>query len=143
MATRLQVVIDCGDPARLAAFWADAIHYKMQDPPDGYESWEAWLREHDIPRERWNDASAIVDPDGAGPRIFFQHVPETKTVKNRMHLDLNQATHGTPLDERRRLVDHEVERLQHLGARELGRREERGEYFVTMADPEGNEFCVQ
>ena len=143
MATRLQIVIDCADPARLAAFWADAIHYKLQDPPEGHSSWEDWLREHGIPEEEWNSASAIVDPDGAGPRIYFQRVPEPKTVKNRVHLDLNQGTRETPTEERRRLVDAEVERLESQGARELYRGGEHGEYWVTMADPEGNEFCVQ
>jgi hypothetical protein len=143
MATRVQVVIDCADPDRLAHFWADALHYKLQDPPTGYGSWEDWLREHGIPEEDWNSASAIVDPDGVGPRIYLQRVPEAKTVKNRLHLDLNQATRDTPPDERRRLVDAEVERLKGLGATELYRRAERGEYCVTMADPEGNEYCVQ
>lgn len=142
MATKLQIVLDCTDPGGLAGFWAEAIHYKVQDPPAGFESWQAFLRAQNIPEEQWNNASAIVDPDGVGPRIYFQKVPEPKTGKNRMHVDLNQGSRETPLDERRRLVDSEVARLTALGAVELYRGGEHGEYWVTMADPEGNEFCV-
>ena len=52
------------------------------------ETWSDWLAPHGVPEERWNDASAVVDPDGTGPRIDFQRVPEEKTLKNRLHLDL-------------------------------------------------------
>lgn len=143
MATRVQVVFDCADPDRLAHFWADALGYQLQTPPEGYGSWEDFLRAMDIPEHDWNSASAIVDPEGAGPRIYFQRVPEPKAAKNRVHLDLNQGTRETPREERRRLVDVAVERLTGLGATELYRREQNGEYWVTMSDPEGNEFCVQ
>ena len=143
MATKLQVVIDCADPARLAAFWGAATGYQLQDPPPGHDSWESFLRAQGIPEEEWNSASAVVDPDGIGPRLYFQRVPEPKTVKNRVHLDLNQSPPGTPPEERRRRTDAEVERLKGLGATELYRKEEHGDYWVTMADPEGNEFCVQ
>ena len=86
----------------------------------------------------------MVDPDGVGPRIFFQRVPEGKVVKNRVHLDLNAGgPRGTPHDERRRRVDAEVGRLVQLGARKSRTIEERGEYFINMFDPEGNEFDVQ
>lgn len=143
MATRVQVVMDCSDPDRLAHFWAGALGYQLQPPPEGYGSWDDFLRAMNIPEEEWNNASAVVDPEGIGPRIFFQRVPEPKTVKNRLHLDLNQGTRETPLEDRRRLVDQALERLVHLGATELYRREQNGEYWVTMSDPEGNEFCVQ
>lgn len=145
MATQLQIVIDCSDPAQLAVFWANALGYKVQDPPSGYASWEAFLQAQGVPQEEWNSASAVVDPDGKGPRIYFQHVPEAKVVKNRVHLDLNAShsvSHGSS-PERVQRIAAEVERLKGLGARELYRREQRGEYWVTMADPEGNEFCVQ
>jgi len=95
------------------------------------------------PQERWNDASA-VDPDNRGPRLYFQRVPEAKTTKNRVHLDLNASgAHGTPLAERRRRIDAEVERLLGAGATRLGTLEGAGGYVVNMADPEGNEFDVQ
>lgn len=145
MATRIQLVFDTSDPAAQARFWAEVLHYRLQPPPEGFDSWEAFLRVRGVPEERWNDASAIVDPDGDGPRIFFQRVPERKAAKNRMHLDLNvSGGHDVPLDERRRRVDAEVVRLRALGATdERGAREQNGEYWVRMNDPEGNEFCVQ
>lgn len=144
MATRFQVVMDCADPDRLARFWAEALHYTLQDPPEGFASWEEFLVKIGLPEEQWNDASAVVDPDKAGPRIYFQRVPEGKVVKNRVHLDLNVGGGpGTPLEERKPRVDAEVERLTGAGATVLWPIEKRGEYWVVMQDPEGNEFCVQ
>ncbi|HUG46792.1 MAG TPA: VOC family protein [Candidatus Limnocylindria bacterium] len=145
MATAVQLVLDAHDPAALARFWAAALGYQIQDPPAGFESWEDFLEAQGIPRERWNDASALVDPEGKGPRIYVQRVPEPKTAKNRLHMDLNVG--GGPrveLDERRRRVDEEVARLKGLGATdERGAIERDTEYWVRMNDPEGNEFCVQ
>lgn len=145
MATSTQVVFDCADPNRLARFWAEALRYKLQDPPDGFSSWQDWLREQGIPEERWNDASAVVDPDGKGPRIYFQRVPEAKVVKNRVHLDLNVGPGvRAPLEDRQHAVDAEVARLKRLGATVFRPGSvERGEYWVVMQDPEGNEFCLQ
>jgi Glyoxalase-like domain len=144
MATRVQVVIDCRDPDGLAMFWAEALHYKKQDPPEGYASWEDWLHEHGIPKSEWNRASAAVDPEGAGPRIYFQQVPEPKQVKNRMHLDLNVSNRRELGEEEgKRRVDAEVNRLIGLGATRVEARGEHGEYCIVMQDPEGNEFCVQ
>ncbi len=76
MATRIQVVFDCADPGRLAHFWAAALGYRHQPRPDGFDSWERWAERRGIPPERWNDTAALVDPDGIGPRLFFQRVPE-------------------------------------------------------------------
>jgi hypothetical protein len=144
MTTGIQVVFDCADPNQLATFWAAALGYRLQDPPEGFTSWQDWLREQGIPEDHWNDASAVVDPDGGRPRIYFQRVPEAKTVKNRVHLDLGvSGGPGVALEERRGKVDAEVERLLGLGARRLRVAEERGEYWTVMQDPEGNEFCVQ
>jgi hypothetical protein len=144
MTTGIQVVFDCSDPNQLATFWAAALGYRLQDPPEGFTSWQDWLREQGIPEEHWNDASAVVDPDGGRPRIYFQRVPEAKTVKNRVHLDLGvSGGPGVSLEDRRGKVDAEVERLLGLGARRLRVAEERGEYWTVMQDPEGNEFCVQ
>jgi Glyoxalase-like domain len=143
MATGVQVVFDCADPARLARFWAEALGYELEDPPNGYGRWEDWLREQGIPEERWNDANAAVDPDGRGPRIYLQRVPEAKTVKNRVHLDLNvSGGRSVPMEERRGRVDAEAERLLGIGATRLRAVEELGTYWVVMQDPEGNEFCV-
>ncbi|MEO8228839.1 MAG: VOC family protein [Chloroflexota bacterium] len=145
MATGIQVVIDCADPGRQADFWAEALHYAIPAPPPEFSTWQDWARAQAIPEEHWNDASAIEDPDGKGPRVFLQRVPEGKVAKNRLHLDLNVGGgHGVPLEERRQRVDAEVARLKGLGATdERGSIEKRGEYWVRMNDPEGNEFCVQ
>lgn len=144
MAQKLQVVFDCSDPAGLSRFYAEALHYKLQDPPAGYSTWDDWLRGRGVPQSEWNEASAIVDPDGKGPRIYFQKMETPKLTKNRLHIDIN-ASQGmrAPLEERKRQVDQEVLRLAAFGAKkdhELGDREE---YCVIMLDPEGNEFCVQ
>ena len=144
MPTSFQVVIDCGDPALVARFWAAALGYVVQPPPEGYATWEAFLEATGVPKADWNKASAVVDPAGTRPRLYFQRVPEGKVVKNRVHLDLSVS--GGPevaLDVRRGRVDAEVERLRGLGARIFRPVEEWGEYWVVMQDPEGNEFCVQ
>jgi hypothetical protein len=144
MATPVQVTFDCENPSDLAGFWAAALNYRVQDPPEGYSSWEDFLREQGVPEEEWNSASAVVDPDGSGPRLFFQRVPETKSAKNRVHLDLNVSKkRSLGEDEGRRRVDAEVERLAVLGAAKVRSAEQHGEYWVVMTDPEGNEFCLQ
>lgn len=145
MAFRLQVVFDCRDPTALSGFYAEALHYKLQDPPAGYASWEAWLKERGVPEAEWNSASAIVDPEGRGPRVYFQQMDTPKLGKNRLHIDIN-ASGGfkVPLAERKGQVNAEVERLVRLGARKDHELDEGdGEYCVIMLDPEGNEFCVQ
>ena len=144
MALGLQVVFDCRDPAGLSKFYAEALHYKLQDPPRGYKSWEAFLKEQGIPEEEWNSASAIVYPEGKGPRIYFQQMDTPKRGKNRLHIDIN-ATGGSraTLDERKGQVKTEVERLLVLGATKHHEGEEMGDYWIVMLDPEGNEFCVQ
>ena len=144
MATSVQVVIDCADPARLAAFWSAALGYQPDEPPEGYATWQAFLADRGVPEAEWNSANACHDPDGVGPRLFFQRVPEGKSVKNRLHLDLNVAGgRGTPADERRRRMDAEAERLVGLGATRLGYQEDWSGSCVNMADPEGNEFDLQ
>jgi hypothetical protein len=134
MAYGVQVTFDCAEPGRLAEFWAAALGYVVQPPPDGYESWPAFLTEIGVPESEWESRSAAVDPAGKGPRLFFQRVPEPKAVKNRVHLDVNVGHDA---------VDGEVTRLESLGAGVVERVEQAGERWVVMADPEGNEFCVQ
>ncbi len=145
MSTKVQVVFDCADPGAQAEFWRQALHYISPAPPPPHASWEDWARAEGIPEDAWNDASAVEDPDGIGPRLFFQRVPESKVAKNRMHLDLNVGGgNSVALEERRTRVDAEVGRLKALGATdERGAIEKQGEYWVRMNDPEGNEFCVQ
>ena len=144
MAHGLQVTFDCADPDRLARFWAEVLGYKVQDPPSGFASWPAFLTAIGVPESEWDSASAVVDPEGKGARIFFQRVPEAKAAKNRVHLDVSVGGgHQTPLDERRTRVDAEAERLVRLGATIVGGVEKYGEYWVVLHDPEGNELCLQ
>lgn len=143
MARRVQIVFDAADPRHLAEFWSLALGYVTQPPPEEFESWEAWARAMGIPEERWNDAHAIVDPDGHRPRIFIQRVPEPKSAKNRMHLDVSvSGGPGTPVDERKPPIDAEAERLAAAGATIVGPVEEDDTYWMVMQDPEGNEFCI-
>ncbi|GCF11313.1 VOC family protein [Dictyobacter arantiisoli] len=145
MATQIQITIDCAHPAQLAQFWAQALGYKIQDAPEGYDSWQDWLQKTGVPESEWDSASAIVDPDQQGPRIYFQRVPEAKAVKNRVHLDLNINKSGNQESAEARIehLNNEVTRLKALGAHELYRYDLRGDYWITLADPEGNEFCIQ
>lgn len=141
MAIGVQVTIDCADPARLARFWAAALGYELEPPPPGYDTWDAFLRELDIPEDQWNDYNAVRDPDRRGPRLFFQRVPEPRTVKNRVHLDVNTAA-ALPREQRPAHLAAEVTRLVGLGATEVRTVDEPMGYHIVMQDPEGNEFCL-
>ncbi|CAM2890938.1 VOC family protein [Saccharomonospora xinjiangensis] len=144
MARDVQLTFDCADPAALAAFWAGALGYQVQSPPAGFDSWDQALDAMGVPPEKRNDASAVIDPDGAGPRIFFQRVPEGKQVKNRLHLDVRAAP-GLQGDARMAALEAEAERLATLGASRIRRYEPApplGAGHIVMADPEGNEFCL-
>ena len=144
MATSIQVTFDCVDPDRLATFWAAALGYEKQAPPAGYPSWPEFLAAQGVPEDQWTSKSAIVDPTGVGPRIFFQRVPEARSVKNRLHLDVHVGGHiATPLPERQQRVRGEVERLTQLGAAQGREFNEFGGYWIVMQDPEGNEFCLE
>lgn len=83
-----------------------------------------------------------ADPDGSGPRIFFQRVPEPKSVKNRVHLDVN-VTHGLRGEAADERMEAESRRLQELGATRLRKVDEPLGRCIVHQDPEGNEFCVQ
>ena len=146
MATRIQVTIDCADSNRLARFWAEALGYRLEEPPAGFATWQAYWASRGLPEEELEDGyDSIVDPDGIGPRIWFQPVPEAKVVKNRVHLDL--AVGGgreVPLALRRTRVDAEADRLVGAGATRLRVLSEEAvdHYAVVLQDPEGNEFCL-
>jgi hypothetical protein len=144
MGIAFQVTFDCADPDKLAGFWAEALDYVLEPPPDGFDSWDAFLDSIGVPESERDNANAVVDPDGAGPRLLFQAVPEGKTAKNRVHLDVNVGGGSqVPEAQRRPRVDAKAAALVAAGASELRRVEERGEYYVVMQDPEGNEFCLQ
>jgi hypothetical protein len=133
MAVAIQVVFDCADPDRLARFWASALGYQVQPPPPGFDSWDAALEAWGVPEDQRDRASAIVDPDGSGPRLFFQKVPEEKAGKNRVHVDLHTVSGD---------LEARAAELEALGAARLYAGDELGSRWITMTDPEGNEFCV-
>jgi hypothetical protein len=150
MATRIQITIDCHDTERLAAFWITALHYEPTRPPDGSGSWVDYWRSRGLPEDELAEIAEggydkISDPDGIGPTIWFQPVPESKTVKNRVHLDLDVTDGRTaPLAERTTRVEAEAERLIAAGASRSRTLTFEGldYYGVVMQDPEGNEFCL-
>lgn len=148
MAVEWSLVIDCGDPHAQAAFWAAALGYEVEDHSALIERLVAAgaVPEQAVVtvagRRAWRDLTAVRHPDdpveegsgrGLGRRVLLQAVPEPKTVKNRLHVDL----HVGP--ERRAA---EVARLEGLGATVLGETADRGPHVVTLADPEGGEFDV-
>lgn len=125
MARIRDLVFDCRHPASLARFWAAVLDGYDVAPYDDAEL--ARLRAAGI-YDTEDDPSVLVEPaPGTGPRMFFQLVGESKVVKNRLHLDLASAD-----------VAAEIGRLVSLGARVLAEHER----WVTMADPEDNEFCI-
>jgi hypothetical protein len=147
-----QLTIDANDPARLVRFWAPALGYEVQPPPEGFDSWIAWYRSVGVPEEELEGAEEdfadrIQDPTGQGPKIWFQIVPERKTQKNRLHLDLYPTGRDRtlPIERRRQIVEDKVAELVLAGAtveRRAADAEVGDHYFVVMHDPEGNEFCV-
>jgi len=148
MAVGFQVAVDCAEPDRLARFWAEALGYQVEDPPAGFDTWRAYWLSIGVPEDELGEgdcSDSIVDPNGAGPRIWFQQVPERKSIKNRLHFDvLVGGGRVVPLATRRERVDAWADRLVAAGATRLPAREpeEIDHYFVAMLDPEGNEFDV-
>ena len=106
------LTFDCRDPAKVATFWAAVLGYEVVEL-DG-------------------EGADIRDPNGAGWRIIFLVVPEGKSVKNRLHLDLRPGG----------AMAEEVERVKALGASEHRYVAESGSFWTVMLDPEGNEFCI-
>lgn len=135
----VQIAVDCSDPHALARFWAAVLHLEVEDHHDLVEQMVAagHAQESDTTvvdgRRAWAEAAACHDPSGRVPRLLFQTVPEPKSVKNRVHLDVEVG------DDRR---ESEVERCLGLGARHLWDGQQGPQRWVTLADPEGNEFCV-
>jgi hypothetical protein len=138
---QFQVTFDCADPERVARFWCDVLGYVVPPPPEGFASWDAFDRS--LPPEHQGSAFACVDPSGVGPRLFFQRVPEGKTVKNRVHLDVRVGT-GLVGAERLATLEAERDRLLGLGAVEVRVLLADGvdESCIVMQDVEGNEFCL-
>jgi hypothetical protein len=119
------------------------LGYVLQPPPTGFHSWPEALAAWGVPADQHNERSAIVDPAGAGPRVYFQRVPEGKTAKNRVHLDVRAAP-GLQGDARMTALEALAADLVARGATRLRRFEPdaMGDGMVAMTDPEGNEFCL-
>lgn len=135
MARRIQIAMDAADPGALAAFWKEMLGYVEPPPPEGHDTWQDWLETNAVPKEKWNSVAVLIDPEGVRPRLYIQQVPEAKTAKNRVHLDVHATGDGGTLEEA-------VTEAETLGATRLWEKEEYGVRWITMADPEGNEFCI-
>ncbi|WP_436498785.1 VOC family protein [Actinokineospora sp. HUAS TT18] len=152
MSRTVQVTFDAHDPRALSLFWRDVLGYVHPGPPgvelpegaDPLAAWDEFLAKVGVPQDQWNTRSAIEDPDGDGPRVYFQRVPEDKVAKNRVHLDIRAAP-GLQGDERMAALEAECDRLVALGATRVERHEPdlpMGGGHIIMTDPEGNEFCL-
>ena len=138
---QFQVTFDCADPQRVARFWCEVLGYVVPPPAAEFASWEEYDRTQ--PEDERGSWAACVDPNGIGPRLFFQRVPEGKVVKNRVHLDVRTGT-GLSGAERLAVLKAERDRLIALGATEvlLQEADEVNESCIWMNDVEGNDFCL-
>lgn len=143
MSHSIQVVLACEDPASLSEFWADALGYVLQPPPEGFSTWDEFADSVGFPEENRNDFSAVIDPEGTGPRFLFERY-DGGAPNQRVHVDINVISDRVEDEERKRILVGERGRLEALGAK--FKREATGlagEYWIEMYDPEGNWFCVQ
>ncbi|QFU93434.1 VOC family protein [Amycolatopsis sp. YIM 10] len=138
---QFQVTFDCAEPERVARFWCEVLGYVVPSPPEGFATWADY--DNSLPPEQRGASFSCSDPTGVGPRLYFQRVPESKVVKNRVHLCVRAGT-GLVGDERLATLQAECDRLIALGAaheRTLYADEEN-ESCIVMRDVEGNEFCL-
>ena len=139
MAVRIDLTFDCKNPLLLAEFWKLALGYEDEPPPAPYATRAEWLEQFDVPEEDSEEDSAwLHDPAGVGPRLCLLRVPEPKSAKNRLHLDVRVGA-AMSGELRWETILAAVERLRAAGATVL---EEFTGHHVVMADPEGNEFCA-
>ncbi|MEV4538308.1 VOC family protein [Asanoa sp. NPDC049518] len=141
MAYEFQVTVDCAEPHVLADWWAEALGWEVESQDEAFIRRmveQGHATEDETARHNgalvWKSGAAIRHPEGLerAPRLLFQQVPEPKTVKNRVHLDLRTG------DDR----DAVVARLISRGATHLHDGRQGPMSWVTLADPEGNELCV-
>lgn len=147
----VQITFDAHDPRGLSQFWCAALGYIIPGPPGGdpdpddpFAAWDQFLARAGVPVEQWNSRSAAEDPTGDRPRLFFQQVPEDKVAKNRIHLDVRAAP-GLAGEERMAALEARAADLVALGAsrtRRVDPAPPMGQGHIVMADPEGNEFCL-
>ena len=152
MPVRYQLVIDCTDTEALARFWAAALDYVLEPPPEGFDTWDDFRRDIGLPDEYLGmGPDSIVDPRGQGPRIWFRADEAAKVVKNRLHIDVRASGGRSVVDRipfatRKERVNAEARRLADLGATITGPLGDDGDgldhYAVGMRDPEGNEFDI-
>ena len=142
MAYEFQVTQDSSDPHTLAEWWAETLGWQVEPSDEAFIRRmiaEGYATEDDTKVHNgslvWKAGAGIRHPDGLqrAPRVLFQLVPEEKTVKNRMHLDVRVGT-----DE----IESVVGTLTARGATFLHKGQQGPHTWVTLADPEGNEFCV-
>ena len=141
---QLGITVDCADAQVVAQFWCRALGYVESPPPQGWSDWPSFLTDQGVPEDEWGDGATIRPASGDGPSISFLKVPEGKTVKNRVHLDV-KVSGGRHLDQalrETRIRATEADLVAH-GARTVADVADDGRLdHVVMADPEGNEFCV-
>jgi hypothetical protein len=139
VAARIDLTFDCENARLLREFWKTALGYVDEPPPAPFKTRAEWLAQFDRPEDDSEDVGAwLCDPDGVGPRLSILTVPEPKTAKNRLHIDIRVSGHGSPGDRWER-IRTEAARLVQAGGSVL---EEFEGHHILMADPEGNEFCV-
>ncbi|RKT88823.1 hypothetical protein SAMN05421805_107214 [Saccharopolyspora antimicrobica] len=138
---QVQITFDCAEPERVARFWCEVLGYVAPPPPEGFATWDEFNLS--LPPENRDSWFACSDPTGAGPRLYFQRVPEGKVVKNRVHVDV-RAGIGLVGEERLAVLEAECARLVALGATRvrLLAADEENESCIVMQDIEGNEFCL-
>lgn len=138
---QVQITFDCEQPRRVAEFWKAVLGYVDPPVPHGFDSWNAF--DDSLPEAERGASWACQDPAGNGPRLYFQRVPEPKTVKNRIHLDVRVGT-GLRGEDRLTALETEASRLEELGAKRLYLlpADEENESCLVMQDVEGNEFCL-
>src|SRR3954468_9592385 len=139
--SEFQITFDCAEPERVARFWCEVLGYVIPPAPDGSADWDTFDRAR--PPEKQGSAWACTDPSGVRPRLLFLRVPESKVVKNRVHLDVRVGT-GLVGEERVAALEAECARLVPLGAVRLHLLPADGvdESCLVMQDVEGNEFCL-
>ncbi len=137
MTNRFGVTIDCRRPTSLAPFWCEVLGYIQEPPPAGYQSWPDHDAANGVSATEADSGCTIIDPAGILPRIYFQQVPEAKTGKNRVHLDVVASAGHRWAD-----VTAAVDRAVELGATVVRESDDDKDRFVTLIDPEGNEFCL-
>jgi hypothetical protein len=146
MSVKFQIVVGVHDPVREAAFWAAALGYRPELPPEGFDSREAYgNRIGPLASEPAGGTDSIVDPDGRGPRIWSHQMPEERVRKSRLHLAIGVSeAFGIPISTRKARVEGEAARLVRLGAERLEALEMWGleHCAVAMTDLEGNEFVI-